>query len=239
MLSFRFARLSGIIALMLLAAGGVVFAQDAIWRRPRDLYASAAYEDALTVLNRLRFVRSSVRADRAPSNSTARSACWRSAAPLMREQAIEAVVVAEPSYHPSDTDVRRACARRSPTSGAGCCRHHPAEVRAVEVGVRQEGLRAGRRRLQAGACGAGRSRRRAGGQEPPLSDLQTLAVGFEELSASGCGRRLRRRPLRRRPPLSSPRRRTADAPARLRRRRSECGGAGARSTRRCRCIQAR
>lgn len=184
MLSFRFTRLSGIIAVIMLAAGGVVFAQDGDLATARDLYASAAYEDALTVLNRLRS------ADHPAGQSRAieqyRAFCLLA---LGRsddaERAIEAVVVAEPSYHPSDTDV-------SP------------RIRSAFTDVRRRMLPAiiqqkyeqsksafdkkdfktaadGFRQVLAALADPDVAPE---AKEPPLSDLQTLAVGFEELSAS-------------------------------------------------------
>jgi TonB family protein len=183
MLSFRFARLSGIVAMMMLAASGAVVAQDADLAAARDLYASAAYEDALTVLNRLRS------SDHAAGQSRAieqyRAFCLLA---LDRaadaELAIEAVVVAEPSYHPTDSDV-------SP------------RVRAAFTDVRRRMLPAiiqqkyaqskaafDKKDFKAAADGFAQVLAALAdpdvapaAADPPLADLHTLAVGFEELSA--------------------------------------------------------
>ena len=79
-------------------------AQDADLTAARDLYASAAYDDALSVLNRLR-------ASDHPANQSSAIEQYRAfcllalGRPADAEQAIEAAVTAEPSYHPSDSEV--------------------------------------------------------------------------------------------------------------------------------------
>ena len=79
-------------------------AQDNDLAAARDLYTSAAYDDALAMLNRLRS------ANPAPMQSRAieqyRAFCLLALGRATdAEQAIEAVVAAEPSYQPSDSDV--------------------------------------------------------------------------------------------------------------------------------------
>jgi TonB family protein len=184
MLSFRFGRLSGIIAVMMLTAGGIVFAQDGDLTTARDLYASAAYEDALTVLNRLRS------SDHPAAQSRAieqyRAFCLLALdRPDDAQRAIEAVVVAEPSYHPSDTDVspriRSAFTdvRRRMLPGIIQQKYEQSksafekkDFKAAADGFKQV--------LAALADPDVAPEAKA----PPLSDLQTLAVGFEELSAA-------------------------------------------------------
>src|SRR5205814_9964563 len=97
------ARIGAWVAAIVLTAASVQ-AQDGELAAARDLYASAAYDDALAVLNRLRS------SDHAPSQSRAieqyRAFCLLALGRAAdAEQAIEAVVTAEPSYHPSDSDV--------------------------------------------------------------------------------------------------------------------------------------
>jgi TonB family protein len=183
MLSFRFARLSGIIAMMMLAASGGVAGQDADLAAARDLYASAAYEDALTVLNRLRS--SDHPAGQSRAIEQYRAFCLLALDRAADAQlAIEAVVVAEPSYHPSDSDV-------SP------------RVRAAFTDVRRRMLPAiiqqkyaqsksafDKKDFKAAADGFEQVLAAladpdvaSAAADPPLADLHTLAVGFEELSA--------------------------------------------------------
>jgi len=70
----------------------------------RDLYAAAAYEDALGVLNRLRA--GNHRGDEIRTIDQYRAFCLLALGRTAdAEQAIEAVVVADPFYQPSDADV--------------------------------------------------------------------------------------------------------------------------------------
>jgi TonB family protein len=87
----------------LLAAVSAAAQESGDLAAARDLYASAAYDDALAVLNRLRAK------DHPPSQSRAieqyRAFCLLALGRATdAEQAIEAVVAAEPSYFPSDSD---------------------------------------------------------------------------------------------------------------------------------------
>src|SRR5262245_24062408 len=91
-------------ALTLVATtAGSARAQDSL-STARDLYAGAAYEDALQLLNRLRTA--AERSDDARAIEQYRAFCLLA---LGRsgdaEKAIEAVVSAEPSYQPSEADV--------------------------------------------------------------------------------------------------------------------------------------
>ena len=100
--SFATARIGALTVLLAMSAARAS-AQDTDLTTARDLYASAAYDDALTVLNRLRS------SDHPASQSRAieqyRAFCLlalgRSAD---AEQAIEAVVAAEPTFQPGETD---------------------------------------------------------------------------------------------------------------------------------------
>ena len=158
-------------------------AQDGDLSAARDLYASAAYDDALVVLNRLRS------ADHPASQSRAieqyRAFCLlalgRSAD---AEQAIEAVVAAEPSYQPGDSDA-------SP------------RIRSAFTSVRRRMLPSiiqqkyaaakaafDRKEFAAAADGFTQVLTALADQDvasearqPPLSDLRTLAGGFQELAA--------------------------------------------------------
>lgn len=150
----------------------------------RDLYASAAYEDALAVLNRLRSTGQSG-AD-AEAVEQYRAFCLLALGRSTEAQdAIAAVVTAEPSYHPSDTDV-------SP------------RIRTAFSDVRRRMLPAIIQQKYADAKGAFERKdwaRAADGfaqvlnaladpdvapvaGQPPLSDLRVLATGFHELSAA-------------------------------------------------------
>src|SRR5258708_20854082 len=78
-------------------------AQDADLSKARDLYASAAYDDALTMLNRLRSAEHPANQSRAIEQY--RAFCLLALGrPADAEQAIDAVVPAEPSHPPGASD---------------------------------------------------------------------------------------------------------------------------------------
>ncbi len=183
MLSFRFGRLSGIIAVIMLAASGVLFAQDGDLAAARDLYASAAYEDALTVLNRLRSSDHPATQSRAIEQYRAFCllALGRSAD---AELAIEAVVAAEPSYHPSNTDVsprvRSAFTDVRRRMLPGIIQQKYAQSKTAFDQKDFNAAADGFKQVLLALADPDVAPEAA---VPPLSDLHTLAVGFEELSA--------------------------------------------------------
>jgi tetratricopeptide (TPR) repeat protein len=80
-----------------------VMAEDSL-SSARDLYAAAAYEDALAALDRLRA--GGMRVDENRAVDQYRAFCLLALGKSTEAaQAIEAVVSADPSYHPSDSDV--------------------------------------------------------------------------------------------------------------------------------------
>jgi tetratricopeptide (TPR) repeat protein len=160
----------------------VVIAEDSL-SAARDLYAAAAYEDALAALDRLRA--SGVKVDENRAVDQYRAFCLLALGKSGEAaQAIEAVVSADPSYHPSDSDV-------SP------------RVRAAFSDVRRRLLPdlAQQKYQQAKASFDRKDYRVAAesfGQlldlfadpdlasaaaKPPLTDLRMLALGFRDLSA--------------------------------------------------------
>jgi TonB family protein len=149
----------------------------------RELYASAAYEDALTMLNRLRTAEHPAADSRVIEQYRAFCllALGRTAD---AEQAIEAVVAADPSYHPAESDV----SPRIRTAFADVRR------RMLPVIVQQKYAKAkeafDRKEWSTAASGFSQvlvtladPDLSADAARPPLSDVRTLAVGFEELSA--------------------------------------------------------
>src|SRR2546422_5684188 len=100
-----------VAAVFLIAATSAVAAvpsaaasEDDTLAAARDLYASAAYEDALAVLNRLRAPDG--RPDEGRAINQYRAFCLLALGRNVEaERAIEAVVAAEPMYHPSAADV--------------------------------------------------------------------------------------------------------------------------------------
>jgi TonB family protein len=173
---------AGIILLIALIAARSSAAQDSLFAA-RDLYNAAAYEDALTQLNRLRA--SAHGADDARYIEQYRAFCLLALGRTTEaEHAIEAVVTAAPLFRPSDADV-------SP------------RVRSAFRDVRRRMLPDIIQRKYAEAKAAFDSKDRAAardgftqvlelladtdvtsGSQPPLSELRTLAVGFRDLSAA-------------------------------------------------------
>jgi len=166
---------------LIVASADVAAGQDSL-SAARELYAGAAYEDALAVLNRLRA--NAVRADDARAIDQYRAFCLLA---LGRgsdaERAIESVIAVQPSYEPTEGDV-------SP------------RVRAAFTEVRRRMLPTIVQQWYASAKGS-YDRKEYGAaiagfnqvldvltdadvasvvNQPPLSDLRTLAAGFRDLS---------------------------------------------------------
>lgn len=181
--SLRRASAWGLAAAIVVMTSGVVSSQDPL-TVARDLYAAAAYEDALALLNRLRAP------DRGADESRAieqyRAFCLLALGRADEaERAIEAIVVVEPLYRPADADV-------SP------------RVRSVFSEVRRRMLPAIVQKTYGQAKAAFDRKEFADAAEgfkqalnvladpdvtpaadrSPLSDLRTLAAGFYELSAA-------------------------------------------------------
>src|SRR5580765_6998666 len=158
-------------------------AQDADLTAARDLYASAAYDDALTVLNRLRS------SDHPASQSRAieqyRAFCLLALGrPADAERAIEAVVAAEPSYTPGDGD---ASPRIRSAFTAVRRRMLPS---IIQQKYAQAKAAYDRKDFSAAADGFTQVLNALAdkdvateAKQPPLSDLRTLAGGFQELAA--------------------------------------------------------
>jgi len=174
---------TGAVAVTIVLVASGAYAQEGDLAAARELYASASYDDALTVLNRLRS------ADHPAGQSRAieqyRAFCLLALGRAAdAQQAIEAVVVAEPSYQPDENDV-------SPR-----VRSAFADVRRrmLPVIIQQKYAQAktafDRKDFKAAASGFSQvlvtmadPAVSAEAARPPLSDLRMLAVGFEELSA--------------------------------------------------------
>ena len=169
---------------LLLGASVVAAAADDAVSTARDLYAAAAYEDALVVLNRLR-------GSQQPSGDARTIEQYRAFCLLAlgrrddAEQAIAAVITKEPSYQPSDPEV-------SP------------RVRSVFSEVRrrmlptivQEKYAAGKEAFDRKDFAAAAYDFKQvldlladpdlglAATQSPLSDLRTLAAGFRDLSTT-------------------------------------------------------
>jgi hypothetical protein len=158
-------------------------AQDGDLSAARDLYASAAYDDALTILNRLRSAEHPASQSRAIEQYRAFCllALGRSAD---AERAIEAVVAAEPSFQPGEGDasprIRLAftSVRRRMLPSIIQQRYAAAKTAfdRKDFATAAEGFA-----QVLGALADPDVATEA--KQPPLSDLRTLAGGFQELAA--------------------------------------------------------
>jgi len=171
------------VATTMLTAASVRAQENGDLAAARDLYASAAYDDALAVLNRLRST------DHPPGQSRYieqyRAFCLLALGRASdAEQAIEAVVAAEPTYLPSDSDA-------SPRVRSAFTTVRRRMLPAIIQQQYGQAKAAFDRRDFAAAAGGFRQVLAAladpdvaaEAQRPPLVDLRMLAVGFEELSS--------------------------------------------------------
>src|SRR5437867_10002240 len=149
----------------------------------RDLYASAAYDDALAVLNKLRATDHPAGQSRAIEQY--RAFCLLALGRATdAEQAIEAVVAAEPTYQPSDSDasprVRSAFTtvrrRMLPT----IIQQQYAQAKAAFDRRDWPAAAEGFRWVLSALADPDVANE---AKQPPLVDLKQLASGFEELSA--------------------------------------------------------
>jgi len=159
-----------------------VFAQDS-FAAARDLYASAAYDDALMVLNRLD-ISGRPPADRLQVNQY-RAFCLLA---LRRteeaEKAIEAVVTDEPMYHPAGAE---ASPRLISAFAAVRQRVLPTIVQQkyahAKAAFDRQDYAASLVEFDQALQVLGDADLRDASARPPLSDMKTLASGFRDLSA--------------------------------------------------------
>lgn len=172
-----------VASFVVLVGGGPAAAQDS-FTAARDLYASAAYEDALAMLNRLR------EPSRAPTEERAveqyRMLCLLALNRAEEAQkAIEVIVAAEPGFRLSESDISPRV--RSTFSDV--------RRRMLPALIQQQYGRAkavfDQKNFSAAADGFSRvlemladSDIGVSANQPPLSDLRTLAAGFRDLSVT-------------------------------------------------------
>jgi TonB family protein len=159
------------------------FAQDRDLNAARELYASAAYDDALAVLNRLRS--SDHPASQLRAIEQYRAFCLLALGRSTdAEQAIEAVVVAEPTFQPGETDasprIRSAFTSVRRRMLPSIIQQKYAQAKAAfdrkEFAAANDGF------TQVLAALADQDVA-VEARQSPLADLRTLAGGFQELAA--------------------------------------------------------
>jgi len=149
----------------------------------RELYASANYEDALAMLNRMR-TPTGASDDRVVERY--RALCLLALGRATEAQrAIELVVAAEPQYHPSDTEV----SPRVRSAFSDVRRRMLPAIIQQRYGLAKAAF--DRKDFVTAADGFGQVAEMlndpdvgAAGNMPPLSDLRTLAAGFRDLSVT-------------------------------------------------------
>jgi hypothetical protein len=173
---------SWVISAMLIAATAGVAARAADdLSMARELYASAAYEEALATLNRMRSVGA------APADAFAveqyRAFCLLALGRSLEAQtAIESLVTADPLYQPSQEVSPRVRAAFSDVRRRLLPSIVPQQYAKAKAAFdRKDYVVAADAFTQVLAVLADSDVSALAGQ-PPLSDLKTLAVGFQELS---------------------------------------------------------
>jgi hypothetical protein len=173
----------GIAAALLLMTAPVYAADQESIAAARDLYASAAYEDALAILNKLPETNRPI--EEAKTIEQYRAFCLLALGRTAEaEHAIETVVAAEPLYRPAgdlSPRVRNAFSEVRRRVLPSIIQQKYAQAKAAFD------------RKEFGAAAAGFSQvleamadpdvATAVGQ-PPLADLRTLAVGFKDLAVT-------------------------------------------------------
>lgn len=163
------------------ALGTTTHAQDSI-AAARDLYASAAYEEALDVLNRLTPSRTP---DDARAVDEYKAFCLLALGRTNEAQhAIESLVAEQPAFHPADADI-------SPRMRAAFSDVRRRMLPTV-IQQRYADAKAAFDRKEFAAASQGFQQVLdlmrdpdidAAVSQPPLSDIHTLAAGFHDLSA--------------------------------------------------------
>jgi hypothetical protein len=174
-------------------AGVLLVASVAVWpaalaaedslTAARDLYAAAAYEDALAALERLRA--GGVRVEDGKAVEQYRAFCLLALGKSSEAtQAIEAVVSADPWYHPSESDV----SPRVRSAFSDVRRRLLPDLAQQKYAQAKAAFDRKDYRIAAESFGqlldlfADPDLAPAAGK-PPLTDLRTLALGFRDLSA--------------------------------------------------------
>lgn len=159
-----------------------VLAQDSV-AAARELYASAAYEDALAVLNRL--PEANRPADELRAIEQYRAFCLLALGRTGEaERAIETVVAAEPMYRPT-TDlsprVRTAFSEVRKRVLPGIIQQKYAEAKGFYDRKQYDAAVPAFQRVLDAMSDPDAA---IAVNQPPLSDLRTLAVGFKDLAAT-------------------------------------------------------
>jgi TonB family protein len=171
----------GLLAAAITLWPAALFAQDSL-SAARELYASAAYEDALAVLSRLNAA--GMRPDDGRTADQYRALCLLALGKTAEaSQAIEAVVAGQPLYRPSEGDVsprvRAAFSDVRQRVLPGLVQQRYAQYKMAFDRKDYQSASAGFNELLALYADPDMV---LAGSRPPLSDLRVLIGGFYELS---------------------------------------------------------
>jgi tetratricopeptide (TPR) repeat protein len=192
----------GVVAVLLLATATVAAGQESI-AAARDLYASAAYEDALAILNKL--PESGRPLDETNAIEQYRALCLLALGRTAEaEHAIEIVVASEPSYRPANDLSPRV---RNAFSDV--------RKRVLPSIIQQRYMQAkaafDRKDFAAAASGFTQVLEsmndpdaEAASNQPPLSDLKMLAIGFKDLAVTAAAPPPAPAPLPAQPSVETP-----------------------------------
>jgi hypothetical protein len=170
-----------LLSALIVAWPAAVIADDAL-SAARDLYAAAAYEDALAALDRLRA--GGVRVDENRAVDQYRAFCLLALGKSTEAaQAIEAVVSADPAYHPSDSDV----SPRVRAAFSDVRRRLLPDLAQQKYALAKAAF--DRKDYRAASDNFGQLLElfadpdlAAAASRPPLTDLRMLTIGFRDLS---------------------------------------------------------
>lgn len=174
---------SHLVAVIILTMAEAAAAQGT-FAQARDLYSAAAYDDALAILNGLHA--SELRPEDGRAIDQYRALCLLALGRTDEAtRAIQAVVVAVPSYHPSETEV-------SPSVRTAFRNVRQVMLPAIIQQKYEEAKAAfGRKNLTAASEGftlvielLADSDLGSAANQPPLSQLRPLAIGFRDLTAA-------------------------------------------------------
>ncbi|MEN3337692.1 MAG: hypothetical protein V7647_1368 [Acidobacteriota bacterium] len=175
-------------AIVVMTAANTAVAQDALGAA-RALYQSAAYDEALVRLNTLRATAHP--GDEARFVEQYRAFCLLALGRTVEaERAMEAVITVAPSFRPSEADesprVRSAFTEVRRRVLPGIIEQEYTQAKAALERHDSVSARAGFQRVLDLLADVDIA---AVANQPPLSDIRALAVGFRELSAAAPSRR--------------------------------------------------
>jgi len=175
--------IGALFATTILTTAGVRAQDSGDLATARDLYASAAYDDALAMLNRLRSIDHPV-GQQLRTIEQYRAFCLLALGRASdAEQAIAAMIVAEPSFHPSESDasprVRSAFTTVRRRMLPAIIQQQYAQAKAAFDRKDWAAAADGFHQVVVSLADDDVA---AEAKQPPLADLRLLAIGFEELS---------------------------------------------------------